>query len=257
MKGTAALDRGLWISWYGLPESGRDAYLAWLHGKFIPKMLKKPGVLWAAHYATQAQPLHSGGAPRLRHTDDPSVPTGNGYILIFGGKSAHSFANLTRRKLDAQLTPEEWRMLTLRIGERVNIVTEEDRAAGPAARTREGKYTLAPCIQLGSFNAGSADEEELLDWYANWRLPSMAKLPGCLGIRKLNSVSGWAKHAVLYEFESLAARDEYFPTHENARPEMAAWTDALVRKLIHAPGSPNVATRLWPPVKAAAGKKKR
>jgi len=61
---------------------------------------------------------------------------------------------------------------------------------------------------------------------------------------------------VLYEFDSLAARDEYFPFHENARPEMAAWTDTLVRKLIHAPGSPNVATRLWPLVKAAARKKK-
>ena len=148
-------------------------------------------------------------------------------------------------------------MLALRVGERVNIVTEEARAAGPAAKRREGSHTLAPCIQLGSFNAGSADEDEILDWYANWRLPAMSKLPGCLGIRKLNSVSGWAKHAVLYEFVSLAARDEHFPFHENAHPEMAAWTDTLVRKLVHAPGSPNVATRLWPPVKAAARKKKR
>jgi len=251
------LDRGLWITWYGLPDAERDAYLAWLHGKFMPKMLKKPGVLWGAHYASRVQPVHAGGAPRLRHTDDPAVPAGNGYILIFGGRSAHAFANLTRRKLEPQLAPEDRKMLALRIGERINIVSEEDREAGPAARKREGKYTLAPCIQLGSFNAGSADEDEILDWYANWRLPSMARLPGCLGIRKLNSVSGWAKHAVLYEFESLAARDQYFPTHENARPEMAAWTDALVRKLIHAPGSPNVATRLWPPVKATARKKKR
>lgn len=251
------MDRGLWISWYGLQDGERDAYLAWLHGKFMPRMLKKPGVLWGAHYASQAQPMPAGGKRRLRYTDDLSVPTGNGYILIFGGRSAHAFADLTRRKLDPQLTPEDRKMHALRVGERVNIVTEEDRAAGPAAKEREGKYTLAPCIQLGSFNAGSADEDEILDWYANWRLPSMAKLPGCLGIRKLNSVSGWAKHAVLYEFESLAARDEYFPFHENARPEMAAWTDTLVRKLIHAPGSPNVATRLWPPVKAAAHKKKR
>jgi len=253
----AVVDRGLWITWYGLPETGRDAYLSWLHGKFIPRMLKKPGVLYAAHYAAQAQPVHAGGKPRLRHTDDPAVPTGNGYILIFGGKTAHAFANLTPRKLERELTPEDRKMLALRTGERVNIVTEEDRAAGPAAKRREGKFTLAPCIQLGSFNAGSAHEDEILDWYANWRLPSMSKLPGCLGIRKLNSVSGWAKHAVLYEFVSLAARDEHFPFHENARPEMAAWTDTLVRKLIHAPGSPNIATRLWPPVKAAAPRKKR
>jgi len=243
------LDRGLWISWYGLPDDGRDAYLAWLHGKFIPRMLKKPGVLWAAHYAAQAQPVPAGGMARLRHTDDPSVPSGNGYILIFGGRSAHAFANLTPRKIEPALTPEDRKMLALRIGERVNIVTEEARADGPSAKKREGKLALAPCIQLGSFNAGSADEDEILDWYANLRLPAMSKLPGCLGVRKLNSVSGWAKHAVLYEFESLAARDEHFPFHENAHPERAAWTDALVRKLVHAPGSPNVAVRLWPPVK--------
>ena len=55
MKGTTALDRGLWITWYGLPEGERDAYLAWLHKKFMPRMLKKPGVLWAAHYASEAE----------------------------------------------------------------------------------------------------------------------------------------------------------------------------------------------------------
>ncbi len=254
------MDRSLWISWYGLPDDGREAYLSWLHKKFIPRLLKKPGVLWAAHYAAQPQPLPAGGTPRLHHTDDPTVPTGNGYILIFGARSAHAFANLTPRKFEPQLTAEERKMLALRVGERVNIVTEEDRAAGPAAKKREGKLALAPCIQLGSFNAGSAHEDEILDWYANWRLPAMSKLPGCLGIRKCASVSGWAKHIVLYEFESLAARDAHFPFHENANPAMAAWTDALVRKLIHAPGSPNVATRLWPPVKAksgASGKKTR
>src|SRR5512134_476835 len=127
-KGEAAVDRGLWISWYGLPESGRESYLSWLHGKFIPRMLKKPGVLWAAHYAAQAQPVPAGGAHRLRHTDDPSVPTGNGYILIFGGATAHAFANITPRKLEPALTPEDRRTLALRVGERVNIVTEEARA---------------------------------------------------------------------------------------------------------------------------------
>ena len=25
-------DRGLWITWYDLPEEGREAYVTWLHG---------------------------------------------------------------------------------------------------------------------------------------------------------------------------------------------------------------------------------
>ena len=251
------MERSLWITWYGLPAGGRDAYLAWLHGKFIPRILKKPGVLWAAHYAAQAKPLPAGGKERLSHTDDPAVPTGNGYILIFGGKTAHAFANLVPHKLNPGLAADDRRMLSQRIGERVNIVVEEDRAAGPSAKKREGRMALAPCIQLGSFNSGSAHDDEVLDWYANLRLPAMTRLPGCLGIRKYVSVAGWAKHAVMYEFESLAARDKYFPFHDKDDPAMAAWTDTLVRKLMHAPGSPNVAERLWPPVKGAAKKKSR
>ncbi len=37
--------------------------------------------------------------------------------------------------------------------------------------------------------------------------------------------------------------------HENSNPEMEEWTDRVVRKLVHAPGSPNLARRIWPPVK--------
>lgn len=247
------MDQALWISWYDLPDSGRDAYLKWSHGSYIPQMIKRPGILWGAHYKCEAVVPMSGvpmGAPgRLRHTDDPAVPRGNDYILIFGAVTAHAFANPTPRKLHAGLPQEDRRMLAARAGERVNIFTDEAGIGGPAAGSRDPKQALSPCIQLGSFNAGSADEDEILDWYANWRLPSMNKLPGCVGIRKLVSVSGWAKHGVLYEFASLAERNRHFPEHEKANPEMDAWTDRLVRQLLHAPGSPCVAQRIFSAVK--------
>ena len=41
-------------------------------------------------------------------------------------------------------------------------------------------------------------------------------------------------------------RKGHFLNHEFENPEWAKWTDALVRKLVHAPGSPCVARRLWP-----------
>jgi len=108
---------------------------------------------------------------------------------------------------------------------------------------------LAPCIQLGSFNAGTwQDEDELLSWYAHFRLPSLNKMPGCIAIRKLVSVSGWAKHGVLYEFTSLEDRAKQFRAHEAADEKMAKWTEEVVVKLMHAPGSPNVAQRIWPPI---------
>lgn len=247
------MDRALWISWYDLPAAGRDAYLSWLHGTYMPKLVKRPGFLWAGHFNSEVQVrqagIPAGAAGRLRHTDDPAVPTGNAYILIFGAEHAHVFAHPTPCKLHAELPKEDQKMLATRVGERVNIFTDEAGVGGPEARKRDPKAALSPCIQLGSFNAGSADEDELLDWYANWRLPSMNQLPGCVGIRKLVSVSGWAKHGVLYEFMSLDARNRHFPDHEKANPEMDAWTDRLVRKLIHAPGSPCVAQRIFSVVK--------
>lgn len=137
-------------------------------------------------------------------------------------------------------------MLALRQGERVNIFTEEARADGFDAAKREPNAALSPCIQLGSFQPGpdEADEDDLLAWYAQCRMPAMTRLPGCVAVRKTVSVSGWAKHSVLYEFVSLAERNNRFPGHEKGRPDDEAWTDRLVRKLLHAPGSPNVAERI-------------
>ena len=74
----------------------------------------------------------------------------------------------------------------------------------------------------------------------------MGKLEGCIAVRKLVSVSGWAKHAILYEWASAEDRNKRFVDHEKHNPEMELWTDKVVRKLVHAPGSPNLAIRIWP-----------
>ena len=245
------MDRARWVSWYDLPESGRDAYHSWLHGTYMPKLVKRPGFLWAAHFKSVITPGAPPGGGRLVHTKDPAVGTGNAYILLFGAEDAHAFAHPTPRKLHAGLPKEDQTMLAMRVGERVNILTEEARADGPDAKKRESKAALSPCIQLGTFQSGTedGDEDDLLAWYAQCRLPAMTRLPGCVGVRKTVSVSGWAKHSVLYEFVSLAERNKHFPDHEKGHPEDEAWTDRLVRKLLHAPGSPNVAERIASVVK--------
>ena len=117
---------------------------------------------------------------------------------------------------------------------------------GPGAAGSAAGMLPAPCIQLGSFNAGSyLDEEALADWYARWRLPSLETLPGCVRVRKLVSVAGWAKHACFYEFTSLEARHDHFVYYEKSRPEMVEWSTAVVRDTVHAPGSANVATLIF------------
>ena len=243
-------DRGIWATWYDLPEKGREQHLEWLHGTYIPKILKRPGVLWGAHYANAKIAPH----PRLRHTDDPSVPTGNDFILLFGGESAHAFtmgwehfAKGGPNKRDADLTAQDREKLAMRVGERVCVFTEEGRADGPEAHRRGGKLTPAPCMQLGTFNAPGC-EDELMSWYGDWRIPALARLPGCVGIRKLVSVSGWAKHAVFYEFASLEARAENMPKLRTIYKEEGEWSDRFVPHLLHAPSSPVAGTRLWPPI---------
>ena len=241
------MDRAIWATWYDLPVSDRQSYFDWLHKTYIPRVLKRPGVLWAAHYESESHYLPPG---RVRHVGEGNVANGNAYILLFGGKDVHVFANPVPSKFHAALSDSERCFLGMRAGERVHIFTEEARVVGPEAAKREGEWALSACIQIGTFNANSyLEEEELLDWYVNNRMSAMRSLSGCLGVRKYVSAMGWAKHGVLYEFLSRRARDDHFPNHAKGNIERIAWSDKIVPTLIHAPGSPNVARRIWPPIK--------
>src|SRR6266853_5757460 len=108
-------DRGLWITWYDLPENGRDTYLSWLHESYLPALLKRPGYLWVAHYATQNAETRSD----LHHVEDPKVPTGFRYILLIGAKDAGVFGNPAPIEIHAALPEPGRKMLAMRIGERV------------------------------------------------------------------------------------------------------------------------------------------
>jgi len=241
------MDRAYWITWYDLPEQGRESYLSWLHYSYAPKVLERPGVLWAAHYASEDNVIPLGGGKgRVGHAKNESLPTGDRFILMFGAKEPQVFADPSPNQFHARLPEPDRAMLAMRTGERVNIMLEEARVYGPEAAGAELDMTPSPCIQLGSFNSGSYEEEdEMVAWYAQWRLPSLTRLPGCVRVRKLVSVSGWAKHACFYEFTSLDARNNHFVHYESANPDMEAWSKKVVRNTQHAPGSANVARRIW------------
>jgi hypothetical protein len=246
------LDRGLWITWYDLQENARDAYLSWLHGTYVPRQLARPGFLWAAHYASEEKIVYSGEKGRLKHAAAGSVPAGTRFILLFGAEDVAVFTNPMPGELHAGLPQEDRKMLAARVGERANIMLEQARVNGPEEKQHDHGSALSPCIQLGSFNAGSApgDEENLIGWYAQCRLPLMTEMPGSVRTRKLVSACGWAKHAILYEFVSVAARNEHFLDYEGRMyPESAKWSDRIVRTVLHAPGSPSVAHRIWSQVK--------
>jgi hypothetical protein len=238
------MDRGIWATWYDLKEDGRDEHLAWVHETYIPTVLERGGYLWAAHYRTIRK-----GDIRV-HTEDASVPTGTEHLLLFGAENADAFGKPIPSKLRADLPATSREMLAMRIGERTNIYAEAGRILGPQAQEYGDGMSLAPCIQLGSYNCPWDHEEEMLDWYVNVRMPALAETEGGgIRIRKLASVSGWAKHAILYEFTSVEARHAYFRAHQD-RPDMKPWLEWVAQNLTHAPGSSSLGERIWPAMPA-------
>ena len=232
-------DLGIWATWYDLPEAGRSEHLAWLHDTYIPALLKRPGYLWAAHYAT----IPPTTAPRRRmHTDDRTVPTGNAYILVVGAENCNVFGKPAPDELHASLPDAGRKMIAMRVGERTNIFAEASRVTGPAAKDYKGGMVGAPCIQFGSYNIDYRKEPDILAWYAQLQMPNLSMAPGCVRTRRLASVSGWAKMGIFYEFASVDLRDKYFGAGGGAPHK---WTSS-VQELVHAPGSPNVARRIWP-----------
>ena len=236
------MDRGIWATWYDLPEGGKEEYLTWLHTVHIPAMLARPGYLWAAHVQNNTTPEREQNLNRrLIHTDDPAVPTGNAFLLLYGAENPHTFVDPSPAELAASMSVEARDFMSRRIAARSCIFVEVERVDGPEAKTRAPGITPGPVIQLGSFNINAVEnEDEMGTWYARSRLPLMAPMTGCVGTRKLVSISGWAKHAILYEFVSLEAVEKYFVDNEE-------WSRRVVRNLIHAPHSPGLGVRIWPP----------
>ena len=240
------VDRALWITWYDLPDSGRNDYLAWLHQTYLPTLLNRPGYLWAGHYATRT----SGGSAQIHHTDDPKVPTGFHYILLIGVTDALVLGNPAPSAINAALPDQGRKMLAMRTGERVNLMTEAGRCEGRASVSYKEGMTGAPYIQIGSFNCPVEFEEELHAGYVQKRLPAMCETASCIRTRELTSVAGWAKHGILYEFASQEGFDRDYEA-ANAKSPLGTNGHSVVPMLVHAPGGPNSALRLWPPIPKA------
>jgi hypothetical protein len=238
---TGEWDRFIWATWYDLPSNGQaaDEYLEWLHEVHLPAMLQRPGYLWAAH----VQNIMSAERERQSNTTktaDPSVPTGNAYLLLFGAAAIRTFVDPTPAELHASLPAEEQALLDRRVGARSCIFQEVARVDGPDIAKRRPGLTPGPIIQCGSFNVNSpANEPEVAAWYARDRLPLTTTIPNCVGARELASVAGWAKHGVLYEFSSMDGLQPHFHDPHD-------WRLRVVPNLIHAPHSPSLGRRIWP-----------
>ena len=153
--------------------------------------------------------------------------------------------------------------------DRARILVVEDNAAARrvlAALLRAEGYAVATAADGGEaldlLRRGGPPLAVLLDLSMpgvdGWQFAPDQQMPGLVGAvmardaKKATAL--WLAHpymatamrdpAVATRLRELAARNEHFPDHEKANPEMEAWTDRFVRKLLHAPGSPNLAQRI-------------
>lgn len=243
------MDNGIWATWYDLADDTRERALAWTHETYCPWLRAQPGYVWVAHYR------YTGGGPQMErvkqtavgHTQD-AIGAGHQYVLLVGGLSPHTFFKPSINELTLPAGFDA--MLALRLGVRTAVFVVEERVNGPAPREAGPGTGPGPAIQMGSFRMRTPEEEfDLGRWYAQYRLPYMAQMQGSIATRKLAGVAGWAKHSVLYEFTSLEARLRHFEEpHEALALDRTRWESQVIAGTVHAPGSPFIGERLWPPV---------
>ncbi len=246
------MDQAIWATWYDLPDGGREEYLDWLHGEYLPQLQTRPGIAWAAHYESQG-----GGADmhKVRENFPQSVGmegVGDGTQFLMLAGAVEPWTLLAPSIVDEEnaLTGTARQMLDLRQGVRPCIFSVFARIDGPEMDQRPAGTTPGPAIQMGSFRTAKLENEfDVGAWYAQYRLPAMARMPGCIAARVMLSVAGWAKYSVLYEFTSLEARLQNFEKpHEALALDEQEWSGRVVRYTMHTPGSPTVGLRIWPPV---------
>ena len=170
-------------------------------------------------------------------------------MLLLGGETANTFLNPSPAQIREKESAETLAMLDKRIGERTCIFAEVDRVEGPEAASRPDGTTPAPVVQMGSYNCFTPEDDfDLSAWYAQNRLPELGRMPGAVCTRKLVSAAGWAKHSIFYEFVSLDVVKAHFPRSDKLISGENDWSYEVVKRLLHAPGSPTLAQRIWPAV---------
>jgi hypothetical protein len=125
-----------------------------------------------------------------------------------------------------------------------SLLHQIDYASGPADVVGGG---LSPAVQFGVLNVKDVvNEWQLNETFERYRLKAVASVDGQVRMRRFISVAGFSKYAVLYEFQSLEARNVAFEKSlgSNALGANKNPASALIEYIVHAPGSPFVGVRV-------------
>ncbi len=244
------MDLGIKAVWYDLPEDVQTVFFDWLHGIYLPKLLERPGYLWAASYKIARSENFVTFHDRMHRAQESEVGQGSQFIMAMGAENPHIFFQAEEDSWPEDKDKETEKMFNCRVGTRTNIYAEVARVDGPELDVRPLNTAPGPAVQWGSFRAEAWEQEfDISKWYAQYRLPTVSKMSGVIAARRLACISGWPDHGVIYEFTSLQARLDGFQKHEALGEIPGEWTNRVaLAQTFHQPGSPSVAERIWPKV---------
>jgi hypothetical protein len=201
---------------YDIDETNRDDYLDWFHTEHIPEKLSREGYEWAGHYQAQA-------------------PASTRYVAFFGGASTRVFFDPSPAQLKQGQDDLTRKMIGMRQNPSAFVFTEEWRAQGPALEQKPGN-----AIEFLCCNTPGADED-FNAFLAQEDMPAFETAIGSVRGRKLLSVTGPAKHGVLYQFTTAEALNAF----QSARPQ-SDWRHRVESACEPVAGTPMAANRIWP-----------
>ena len=196
---------------------------AWYDQEHLAERLSAPGFLDGARYEAVK------GGPR--------------YLAVYELESAETLQSDEYRRQSQNPTPWTDRMSPTVIGRSMvrNVYTQiYPDHSDPDTRGRG----MAPALQIGRMDVPPELEAKYNDYYDSVRTPGNLEILGCLFVRRYHAVEGGPKYLTMYEFE-----------HEKV-PETLAWEKQRGRDTMndyiggaygHAPGSPGVYRRIFPP----------
>ena len=196
---------------------------AWYNQEHLPERLSNPGFLDGARYEALR------GGPR--------------YLAVYELESAEALQS--DEYLRQRANPTDWSKrvspLMAAGGMVRNVYTQIHPAESDPHTLGRG---MAPALQIGRMDVPPEIEDRYNCYYDNVRTPGNLKIPGCMQVRRYQSVEGWPKYLTMYEFE-----------HEKV-PETLAWENQRGQDAMHeyiggayghASGSPGVYRRVFPP----------
>jgi len=195
----------------------------WYNQEHLPDLLKQPGVLDAGRYQAVL------GGPR--------------YLACYELESAAVVNAPQYLALVQNPTERGKRVGPSRIGRNYirNLYTQIYPQENDLHMLGRG---MAPALQIGRMSIAPEIEAKFNEYYDTVRTPANLQMPGCIAVRRYHVVTGAPKYLTVYEFE-----------HEKV-PETRAWQDRWDRdemeayaggNYVHAPGSPGIYRRIFPP----------